>query len=201
MNFYKFARGLVSGVLRLCFRIKVEGIENIPEGENFVVCPNHKSNLDPPVLGLSLPIELRYMAKEELFRNRIFGALLRAVGAFPIRRGKSDVGALRAAVKMIQGGECVAIFPEGGRSKVKGYLKKGKSGAVLIALKAGVNILPVGICGEYKPFSKVTVRIGKPISLKEYHGKKLEGDDLQRITEEELMPAIAQLAEVKTYGS
>ena len=199
MSFYGFARGVVSGVLHVLYRIRVEGLENVPKGQTFVVCPNHKSNLDPPMLGLSMPLHLRYMAKEELFKNKIFGGLLRALGAFPIRRGKSDVGALRSAVKMIQGGECVAIFPEGGRSPSKEYLKKGKQGAALIAIKAGVNILPVGIRGSYRPFSKMIVRIGKPIILESYFDQKLESDTLQKITDEEIMPAIAALAEVKTY--
>ena len=200
MNLYWIGKGIVSCFLHLCFRIRVEGIENVPKGQNFVVCANHKSNLDPPALGTAMPISLRFMAKEELFKNKLFGALLRALGAFPIRRGKSDVGALRAAVKMIQSGESVGIFPEGGRSKNKGQMRRGKSGAVLIALKAGVDILPVGICGEYKPFSKIIIRIGTPISMANYHNEKIDGEELQRITDEELMPAIATLAEVKVHG-
>lgn len=199
MSFYRFARGLASGVLRLMFRIRIEGLENLPKDQTFVVCANHKSNLDPPFLGLSLPITLRYMAKEELFRNKLFGSLLRAVGAFPIRRGKSDVGALRAAVKMLENGECVAIFPEGARGKHKDHLRKGKQGAALIAVKAGVNILPVGIEGEYKLFSKMTLRVGKLISLEEYAGQKVDSEVLQQITDGALMPAIAELAGVKTY--
>jgi 1-acyl-sn-glycerol-3-phosphate acyltransferase len=201
MNLYRFGRAIVAAFLHLCFRIRIEGIEHIPKGQNFVVCSNHKSNLDPPVLGTAMPISLRFMAKEELFKNKLFGALLRALGAFPIRRGKSDVGALRSAVKMIQSGESVGIFPEGGRSKLKGQMRKGKSGAVLIALKAGVDILPVGICGEYKPFSKIIVRIGSPIAMETYRNEKIDGEELQRITDEELMPAIAALAEVKVHGS
>ena len=199
MSLYQMTRCVLGAILHIAFRIRVEGKENIPAGQNFVVCANHTSNLDPPMLGLCLPIKLRYMAKEELFHNKLFGGLIRALGAFPIRRGGSDVGALRAAMKMLHSGECVAIFPEGGRSKTKGVLRKGKQGAALIAVKSGVNILPVGISGEYKLFHKMTVRIGKPICLESYFGTKLESEVLQEITDQQIRPTIAELAEVKTY--
>lgn len=198
MHFYDFAKKVVTGFYHLCFRIRVEGLENLPKEGACVICANHKSNLDPPMLGVCIPIRLRYMAKEELFHNRIFGNLIRALGAFPIKRGKSDVGALRAAMKMLESGECVAIFPEGGRSHANS-LRRGKQGAALVAAKSGVNILPVGICGEYRLFRKITVRIGKMISMADYFGKKLSAEDLQKITDEQIMPAIAGLAEVKTY--
>ncbi|MBR5152433.1 MAG: 1-acyl-sn-glycerol-3-phosphate acyltransferase [Clostridia bacterium] len=201
MQLYKVARAVVSGVLHLLFRIRVEGIENIPTDRNVLVCANHLSLFDPPLLGTCLPVQLRYMAKEELFKNRLFGSLLRAVGAFPIRRGKHDVGALRSAVKMLKDGECVAIFPEGGRSKTKGKMRKGKSGAAMIASKSGVDILPVGICGDYRLFSTMTVRVGKPIPMDAYFDRKVETEELQEMTQCRIMPAIAELAEVETYES
>lgn len=198
MEFYNFAKGIVSGLYHLFFRIRVEGLENMPKSGAFVVCANHQSNLDPPMLGVCLPLRLRYMAKEELFHNKLFGKLIRTLGAFPIKRGKSDIGALRASVKMLQEGEPVAVFPEGGRSH-QGYLRKGKQGAALIAAKAGVNILPVGICGSYKPFHRIIVRIGEVISMEPYFERKLESGELQEITDNKIMPAIAALAGVKTY--
>ena len=99
---------------------------------------------------------------------------------------------------MLKGGEWVAVFPEGGRSH-DGHLRKGKQGAALIAAMAGVDILPVGISGEYKPFRKMTVRFGAPISMQQYAEKKPTSEDLQKITDEQIMPAIAALAGVKTY--
>ncbi|MBE5040404.1 lysophospholipid acyltransferase family protein [Ructibacterium gallinarum] len=198
MSFYGFARVVVTSFFRTAFRVQVEGTENIPSETNFVLCANHQSNLDPPLLGTCFPMRLRYMAKEELFHNKLFAKLIRSLGAFPIKRGKSDVGALRAAVKMLRNGESMVIFPEGGRSH-KGYMRRGKQGAALIAAKAGVNILPVGIQGRYRLFGRLNVRIGKPIILEEYFGKKLESSVLQEITDQTIMPAIAELAGVKTY--
>ena len=198
MNLYKVGRAIVSLYYRVIYRVRVEGTENIPNDRNFIVCANHKSNLDPPLLGLCMPFEIRYMAKEELFKNKFFGGLIRALGAFPIKRGKSDVGALRAAMKMVKDGEVIAIFPEGGRSH-KDSLRRGKQGAALIAVKTGVDILPVGIRGTYKPFTKMTVRVGKPILLVSYFDKKLSAEDLQVITDQMLMPAIAELSGEKLY--
>lgn len=200
MNFYKVIRGIVSGVCHALFRIKIEGRENIPSDENFVICSNHISAFDPPILGISMPFSVRFMAKEELFKNKLFGSLLKALGAFPIKRGKSDVGALKAAINILKNGENLVIFPEGKRSK-DGNLNRGKSGAALIAIKAGVNILPVGIGGKYGLLKKITVKIGKPVTLDEYFGQKLETTELQNLTAEKIMPAIAFLAGVETYES
>ena len=145
-----------------------------------------------------MPVPVRFMAKEELFKNKLFGKILLSFGAFPVKRGKGDVGALRSAIKMLESGEKVAIFPEGTRSK-KDYLKKGKKGAVLIAVKAGVNIIPVGISGGYRLFEKMTVTIGKEISLDEYFENDATTEDFQEITDTKIMPEIAALAGVKTY--
>lgn len=198
MSFYKFAMAVVKGFYRIAFRIKVEGIENIAKDGAFVVCANHKSLLDAPLLGVCLPMEIKFMAKEELFRNKLFGSVLRALGAFPVKRGKSDIGALKAAIGILKSGEKLGIFPEGTRSP-KGYMNKGKSGAALIAIKARVNILPVGICTSYRPFSKVTVRIGKPIELDEYFDLKTDSEMLQEITDTKIMAEISRLSEVSTY--
>lgn len=198
MSFYGFARVLVKSFYHIAFRIKIEGLENLPKDGAYVVCANHQSNLDPPLLGVCLPIRLRFMAKEELFSNKLFGSLLKSLGAFPIKRGKSDVGALRAAMKMLASGEKVVVFPEGGRSP-QGHLRKGKSGAALIAVKSGVNILPIGIDGKYRLFSKITVRIGKVIPLEKYFDEKVESETLQMITDTDIMPTISQLSGVCTY--
>ncbi len=200
MKFYRVARMFISGIFHLLFRIRIEGKENIPTEGAYVVCSNHKSLMDPPMLGVCLPFPVRFMAKEELFRNKILGGIIRSVGAFPIKRGKSDVGALRSAMKMLESGENVAIFPEGTRSKGT-TMRRGKQGAALIAAKSGVNILPVGIDGEYKLFHKLTFRVGEVIPLEKYFDQKLSGDELQELTDKTIMPAIGALAGVKPYES
>lgn len=198
MSFYDFAVSVVSVYYKLLYRIKIEGLENIPKDNGYIVCANHKSLNDPPLIASLLPIKFRFMAKEELFGNKLFGAVLRKLGAFPVRRGKSDVAALRAAIEVLSNKENLMIFPEGARSP-KGYMHKGKPGAVLIAAKTRVDILPVGVDGGYKPFSKITIRIGKPLSLAEYYEEKLRSEKLQAITDEKLMPEISALSGVSTY--
>lgn len=198
MSFYNFAKSVVGGFFGLFYRVSVEGLENVPKEGGFVVCANHKSVLDPPLLGVCIPAEFKFMAKEELFKNKLLGSMLRALGAFPVKRGKSDLGALKAALKMTKEGGRLVIFPEGTRSD-KNSLKPGKGGAVLIAVKAGVDILPVGICGRYRPFSKIVIKIGKPISLDEYYGKKPDSQTVQYITDEMVMKEISRLSGVPVY--
>lgn len=198
MIFHKIVHGIIWGFCHLAFRIKTEGLENIPSRQNFVVCANHKSLLDPLVLSVCMPFEMKFMAKEELFKSRLSNAFFRALGAFPVKRGKGDIGALKTAIRVLSGGDYLGIFPEGTRSK-NNYMNKGKSGAALIAIKSGVNILPVGISGEYKLFSRLTVRIGKPIDLSEHFGSKVDSGTLQEITDNKLMPSISLLSEVCTY--
>ena len=198
MNFYKFARAIVNTFLKIAFRIKVEGTENIPSEGALVVCSNHKSLCDPPMLAMCMPFELKFMAKEELFKNKLFGGLIGALGAFPVKRGTGDIGALKIAIKVLSEGHRLVIFPEGARSP-ENCMGKGKSGAALIAVKARANILPVGVCGKYKLFSRIVVRIGKPIVLEEYFGTKVGAETLQDITDNKIMRTISELSGVPVY--
>ena len=200
MIIYKIAHGICYILFKILFRFSVEGRENIPKDKNFIVASNHTSNFDPPLLGVATKLPLTYMAKEELFRNKFFGWLIRKLGAFPISRGGNDIGAIKTAFRLLKEGKDLVIFPEGGRSKTKGMLKKGKSGAVMIAVKAGVGILPVGISADFKFRGKVKITIGKYIDLSDYFSKKLSTEEIQKITDELLMPNIANLAGVNVYA-
>ncbi len=198
MSFYKVARAVIKAFLKIAFRIKVEGTENIPSEGALVVCANHQSLCDPLMLAMCMPFELKFMAKEELFKNRLFGGLIRALGAFPVKRGTGDIGALKLAIKVLSEGHRLVIFPEGSRSP-EGYMAEGKSGAALIAVKSRANILPVGVCGKYKLFSRIVVRIGKPIVLEEYFGTKVGAETLQDITDNKIMKTISELSGVPVY--
>ena len=154
MSFYRVARGAAKLYYKLFFRVKIVGEENL-SGGTYVICPNHKSLNDPPLMGVCIKTPVKFMAKEELFKNKFFDAAMRALGAFPVKRGKSDLAALKTAISTLKGGDNLVVFPEGTRSP-KDHLNEGKSGAALIAAKAGVDIVPVGIRGRYRIFSKVT---------------------------------------------
>lgn len=180
--FYKVCRVIVRFVMLFVFRLKFVGQENLPAEGGVIVAFNHKSNFDPVMAGLSCKRKLRFMAKEELFKNPLFGALIKALGAFPVRRGKGDIGAIKSSLKILGEGNVMLMFPEGHRIK-DGRKVKAKPGVALIAQRAQVPVVPVCISGEYKWMHKITVTYGKPISLEEYYGQKLEQEKIQQIAD------------------
>lgn len=201
MSFYKFAAALLRGIFRILYSVKIEGKENIPKESGFLVTSNHKSNLDPPFLGCFLPFRLSFMAKEELFEIPVLGRIIRAVGAFPVKRGSGDLTAIKLALKLLSSKKNVLIFPEGTRSLEEGKILEGKQGAALIAYKAKANVLPVGISGNYRFRSKMTIKIGKPISAAEYFSAKASSADLQKFTDDKIMKSIVVLSGAKYYGN
>ncbi len=156
--------------------------ENVPRTGGVIFAFNHTSNWDPVIAGITSKRHIRFMAKEELFKNPIFGAIIKGLGAFPVHRGAGDIGAMRAAFKILGEGSAMLMFPEGRRIK-DGRRVKAKPGIVVIAQRAKVPIIPVCIDGKYSWMHKITVTYGKPISLEEYYGKKLEIEKIQQIAD------------------
>ncbi len=146
------------------YRVKVEGRENIPKKGNFIFASNHRSYADPVLVVICGRGRFRFMAKSELFENKLFGGLIRVLGAFPVERGKGDTTAIDRAVNTVKEGCNLLIFPEGTRSK-DGRVGRGKTGVALIAAQAGADVIPVGINFEGKLHfrSKIIVRYGAPI--------------------------------------
>ena len=165
---YLFA-GLVSWpIVTGLYRLRARGLEHLPEG-GFVLAANHTSNFDPWPLGLPLwpRRQLRFMAKSELF-NPVLAPLLRAGGAFKVRRGEGDIEAVRTAVELVNDGEIVVMFPEGTRRR-KGLRKKhvarAHTGAARIALGAGAPIVPAAIKGtdRLSRLGPLRVAYGEPL--------------------------------------
>ena len=154
---------------RVYFSLGFEGRDNIPRGEAVIYASNHRSNADPPLVGVGARGKYAFMAKEELFRNKLFAWLIRSLGAFPVARGKGDTAVIDTAVERLNSGRSLMIFPEGTRSKT-GKVGRGHSGAALIAARADKRIVPVGVVfGDKLKFrTKVTVKYGEPIDPKEY---------------------------------
>lgn len=172
MNFtYRLFRGMFLVIISIFYQRKIIGAENIPKEEGLVACCNHISNWDPLFLGTSLPRQVRYMAKEELFHIPVVSTLLQKWGAFPVKRGEGDRQAIRTAIQIAHDGDVLGIFPEGTRSK-DGQLGKALPGAALIALRSGARIVPVAIIGPYRLFRPITIIFGSPIDLKELSGGK-----------------------------
>jgi len=162
---YRFARFVLRVMCVLLYRLEARGIDNIPREGPVVLCSNHKSLQDPITLGVWVPRKVHYMAKEELFRIPLFGSLIRAVGAFPVKRGGVSKEAIRTAITLLQGGNVMGIFPEGTRNESVGM---GKRGAVTMAIRGGATVVPVALVGEYRVFRKMLAVYGSPIDLTPY---------------------------------
>ena len=162
-------------LFKIVFFMKFEGRENIEKGKNVVLMGNHQCMLDPICLALCVPDrEIHFMGKKELWNNKLLGWLFTKVHGFPVDRGNVDMAAIRTAMGILKEGNTLGIFPEGTRSKV-GHMLPLLGGASMLAFKSGCDVVPVYIDGNYKPFRRITVRVGKPISMEEiktaYSGK------------------------------
>jgi 1-acyl-sn-glycerol-3-phosphate acyltransferase len=187
---YRVFHALLSGPVRLFGRIRVVGRENEPrrgDGPYLVIC-NHLTWADPVILCAALSQQQpHFMAKKELFRIPVFGQLIRALGAYPVDRGGADVGAIRRTIHMLENGVTVGMFPQGHRYNGEDPRKTPvKSGAAMIALRAGVPVLPVYIKvkdNTVKAFRKRTIIIGKPITVQEMQCQPREAGEFRNLIE------------------
>jgi 1-acyl-sn-glycerol-3-phosphate acyltransferase len=131
------------------FRIRFEGVENVPLTGAVVITPNHVSFMDPILVTIPIRRALHYMALEPFFRVRGLGPLMRWARAFPIQESEQDSPAIRRALRILKQGEPLVIFPEGGRSP-DGRLQDFRPGAFRIALATGAPVVPVTIAGAYE---------------------------------------------------
>lgn len=190
--FYIVARWICRCLLIIIGRWQIEGKARMPVTGGIIIASNHTSNIDPLVIGCTFDRRVSYLAKEELFKIPVLSWVCRQLGAFPIKRGAGDRGAIRATLKILQDGLAFGIFPEGTRSK-DGKLQTGKSGIALLALKAKVPVLPVGMLGT-RQGRNIRVKVGQPISFPEYWDQKVTKEDLEIITAR-IMAEIAKLIE------
>ncbi len=144
-------------LFKIFFGLKVEGKENIPKKGGVLIASNHISYLDPIVAGLACPRRLFFLAKKELFDNPLFSHLIKSVGAIPIKRGYADLRALREAMRKIDEGKALLVFPQGRRTK---RLDDGiKRGIILIAKKTGAPVVCAHIQGTDKALPRGAKRI------------------------------------------
>ena len=183
MVIFKIVKTLIRFVLFFVFRIKVYGKENMPKEGGLIVAINHRSMWDVPVAGSCIPRRLGFMAKAELFKNKVFGYIISNLGAFPVQRGKGDIGAIKMALSRLRSGDIVAMFPEGKRVK-ESESASAKQGAVMLATRAEVPVVPVRIKGKYRWMSKIEVIIGEPVYYEKFYGEKLPIETLQSLSDE-----------------
>ena len=191
-----FVRYVTMGVYKLFYNFHIEGTENIPQDRALVMASNHRSYADPVILTMPMKKPVTYMAKEELFKNKLFGWFITKLGAFPVKRGSGDLQVIDDAVGILESGRHLVIFPEGTRSK-DGKVGKGKTGVALIAAKSGADVLPCGIVfeGEKLHFrSKLTLRFGKVIPAGEIAVEDASPKALKEV-KKRIMGAITELVE------
>ncbi|MBA2124136.1 hypothetical protein B9J78_04275 [bacterium Unc6] len=168
---YAFFKVLGSVLCKILFRIRFFGVQNIPSSGGFILASNHTSYLDPVMLGVACPRELNFLVMKELFDVQFLSWIIKRCNTFPINRKRPDVGALKEFFKRLRQGRGVVIFPEGTRS-ADGTLMKPERGVGLIAIKAGVPVVPVYLEGTHNALPvgakwirlyPVSVWFGKPI--------------------------------------
>ena len=175
----------------IIYRPKILGKENIPEAGGAMLCPNHIHNLDAAVIVAMFKRKVNVLAKEELFKNRFLCWIADLFGIYPVKRGKADMQAIKTSLTLLKKDEILLMFPEGTRNGMAKGIKP-KNGAVLIAATAKKPIIPIGIQGNFKPFTKVIINIGKPI---DYSNLKEEVKDKEEATKltQKLMQEIVKL--------
>jgi 1-acyl-sn-glycerol-3-phosphate acyltransferase len=162
---YRLCRLILRILFWVLYRLETRGVSNIPLKGPVILCSNHRSLQDPITLGVWVPRKVHYMAKAELFRVPLFGQLIKAVGAFPVKRSGVSKEAIRTAISLLQEGHVLGIFPEGTRNETVGM---GKRGAVTMAIRSKALVVPVALVGEYRPFRKMLAIYGTPIDLSPY---------------------------------
>ena len=173
---YSLSKFLISCILKIFFKIEVKGKEVFPRQRPFILASNHISYLDPPVVGSFCPRKLAYLAKEELFKNRLMRFWMNNVGGVPLKRGKVDIEAMRTSIKALQT-RPLLIFPQGTRSH---NFDKVNSGVGFLRKKTGVPVIAARVYGteaglKFFHLGKVKVIFAEVDNIE-------EGDSYEEIT-------------------
>jgi len=173
-------------IYKFVFKGHLIGRDNIPQKDSFIMVSNHGSLLDPPFLGHALGRNISFMAKAELFKIPFLGFIIKACGAYPVKRGIADKNTIKIACKKLSNDNCIGIFIDGTRQK-NGRVNKPKQGAALLAFKNQKLLLPVAIVNSHRLirfkfciplFSKIVIKVGEPVQPPQSSSK----DDLNSVT-------------------
>lgn len=163
-------------------RWQVSGRHNLPSTGGMIIAANHNSAWDPILLACAINREIFYMGKEELFKKPLGAWFFTSLHAFPVKRGAIDRSAIRKAISILQAGQVLGIFPEGTRVE-KGQMAEPQSGVALLALKAKVPIIPVGLQGSRSGEPPKAI-VGEPLYFDEYYEMKPNSALLNKISQQ-----------------
>lgn len=191
---YRFLVSIVSVLVKLIYRVKINGIENLKDDQPFIISANHIHIFDPVILATLTKRQIFFLSKKELFEKKLFAKFFGKLGVIPIDRDNTDIKAIKSCFRVIRAENILGIFPEGTRVKTVD-INNMKKGVALIALKNKVNILPIHIEGTYRIFSKITVDIYPMIEINNFENME-DSEAIDKLTEE----LFNQIYQVK-YGN
>ena len=202
INFlYHFCLIISRPLLRSLFKFQIFGVENVPSNSGAMLMINHASYLDPIFIGGAVNRSIHYMARATLFKQGVIDKCLRSLNAFPVHLGSTDRGAIRNALKILDDGNLLLVFPEGTRS-FDGTLGKAQDGIGFMAYRTKADVIPVYLGGTQKAWArgskmiktaKITVTFGKPLDMSIYRSSEATRETYSKIGAE----VMARIAELK----
>ena len=191
-------KSFLRGLYKIFYRVEIIGEENkekAAQNGGFIICANHINYLDAVAVVVFSKEKVRFIAKHDLGRIGILRWLERLFDVIPIKRNTQDLEAMKRCMKALKNNEVLAIFPEGTRNGMEKN-GKAKNGAAFMAIKTGKQVVPVGISGTFKLFSKVCINYGEPIDMTKYKIKGQEKECQEQATKE-IMDNIVMLTNIK----
>ena len=188
-RFYRVGRAIVKPIFWLLFGVRLRGGENLRYTGRMLLIANHTSNIDPFFLGCADRHVVHFMAKKELFCNKVFDWVLRKLGAFPVDRGEGDIEAVKTALKAIKSGDNLLIFPEGTRVEHEGALP-AKGGVAVIGIRSGAQFVPVYVEGNKRLFRRTRIIFGQAYRP-EATSRRPSPEEVQAIADEVLRRSYA----------
>lgn len=169
------------GFYKIVYRIKKVNEKNIPDEGAYIICANHVNMLDALAVVCGCKRKVRFICKESMFKNKALCWALKLADTIPLNREKNDIESMKRSLKALKNGDILGVFPEGTRKGMEKNLK-AKSGAAFFSLKTGTKVIPLGIQGSFKPFTKVKLVFGEPLDFPEYYGKEKDKEALEKVT-------------------
>ena len=188
----KIYKAFLHFLLVIVYRVKITGKENVPLTGKYIMCGNHIHALDAAPVVLLAKRQIRFVAKEELFKNPFIRHLGKVFEMIKVKRDSADTEAIKEILRGLKRGDIIGIYPEGTRN---GMAKNQeiKTGAAYIALKTKTPVIPFGIKGTFKPFTKIYLNYGKPMDFSKYEENKNDKQIQEKVTEE-IMAEVIKLS-------